>query len=124
MDDIRKTQDRLEKIVAAKFRHPEITDLDDLISVLQEIDEFNDRYLDDVPNTFGEVGDHLNPPIDYNDLVSDLPSFGVESNVRSINADTQDIWSYDNERLLVSNWFGERWGLADRKEWEGLEDQS
>ena len=124
MDDITKTQDRLERIVKAKFRHPEITDLDDLINVLQEIDEFNDRYLDDVPNTFGKVGDELSPPIDYNELVSDLPSFGVEPNVRSINADTQDIWSHDNERLLVSNWFGERWGLADRKEWEGLENQS
>ena len=79
--------------------------------------------MDDVPNTFGEVGDHLNPPINYNDLVSDLPSFAVEPNVKSINADTQDIWSNYNERLLVSNWFGERWGLADRKEWEGLVNQ-
>ena len=123
MDDVRKTQDRLERIVKAKLRHEEITNLDDLIRVLQEIDNFNDRYLEDVPNTFGEVGDHLPPPIEYDALVSDLPSFGVEPNVRSINADTQDIWSHDNERLLVSNWLGERWRLAARKEWEGLEDQ-
>ena len=118
MSEIKQTQDRLEKIVAAKFRHPEITDLDDLINVLQEIDEFNDRHLDDVPNTFGEVGDKNSPPIAYNDLVSDLPVFGIEPD------NTEDIWSYDNERLLVSNWSGEKWELVDRKEWEGLDDQS
>ena len=114
-NEVKQLQERLETFVEAKFRHPEITSVNDLLHILREIDDFNELHESDFPDVCGNQGVLFgydnSPPIDYNDLVSDLPVFDAEPDY------TEGIWSWDKEHVLEHD-ASEGWCTFTRKEWE------